>query len=136
LKKLDAPSFIDLFEPEFAEDDRGRLLTPVSDEDLAASRVFHVHSVTCRPGAIRGNHAHPHRTETACLVSGAFLIRCKEVATDQLYEVQTSLEAPRLIVLRPGVAHAFQNIGRELGVLLCWADEAYDPADIQPVRLI
>jgi dTDP-4-dehydrorhamnose 3,5-epimerase-like enzyme len=136
LKRLDAPSFIDVFEPNVAGDPRGRLLTPIPDEDLAAGRVFHVHPVTCVPGAIRGNHAHLHRTETACLVSGLFLIRCKEVATDLLYEVETTLENPRLIVLRPGVAHAFQNIGRELGVLLCWADEAYDPADIQPVHLI
>lgn len=136
MRQLEAPPFLQIFEPERFDDARGRLIAPITDADLSAGGVLHVHAVIFTAGATRGNHQHPRRTEHIGAIAGTFAARFRDLASGETFDVEIEPDTPRLFVVRAGVAHAFRNLGSEIGVLLCWADRPYEPEDIEPVQLI
>lgn len=115
-------------------DERGALLEPIEDDKLRS--VFNVHLVSCRPGAVRGNHLHPIRTEIVIVIGGTFELVFRDVKTGREQTMTVSDEDSIGFRIPPGIAHAFKSTGSSTGYLLCYADVPFDEGDIEPVRLL
>jgi len=110
-------------------DARGMLFEPLDDRGLAAQRNVHV--VLSEPGAVRGNHLHPHSVEVTTVV-GPCLVRLKEAAGIRDVEVPTG-ETWRFTI-PPGVVHAYRNTGAGQMVLVSFNSSLHDPANPDTVR--
>ncbi len=135
-RKLETPEWIESFVLETIEDHRGVLIAPaVEDTELQHGSVFNLHVATATPGTVRGNHLHPRRTETICVLGGNFLAEFRSQDSENF-----SMEVPegQVVAFRipPGAAHAFKNVGHSMGYLLCYADIPFESTDIEPVRLM
>ncbi|MSQ24022.1 MAG: cupin domain-containing protein [Chloroflexi bacterium] len=128
LEWLDSPSFVDLAKLPAIESPRGSLALPIDDVEIALVR--NLHTVTVTPGAVRGNHRHPARTETVCVLAGEFVATFESADRSERFAINVEDGSRFRFVIRPGVAHAFRNVGPSLGMLLCFADRPFDPADI------
>jgi dTDP-4-dehydrorhamnose 3,5-epimerase len=117
-------------------DDRGALFEPIPDEELVSGRALHVHVVGCVPGAVRANHVHYQQTERLCVVAGEFEVAVHDVQSSANASIILSPQRPMVVTMRPGVAHAFRNIGTENGYLLAYSDAVFDPDDVHPCVLL
>ncbi|MBI2908477.1 MAG: cupin domain-containing protein [Chloroflexi bacterium] len=127
------PGLIEVTElTRFGANERGWVLEPVSDAELAG--LLNIHVVCAEPGSVRGNHYHRHKEEHICVLGGAFLF----VAVDNQSGVrqETAVTPDRNLKFRipPNVSHAMKNIGSERGYLLCYSDKAYDPNNPDTVK--
>lgn len=102
-------------------DARGWGLRPLDAAGVAADGLGGVHVVSVEPGAVRGNHRHPHTTEWMLIFGGA-----AEVASRGPGAVAESAtlggDGPALVEFGPGVAHAVRGVGPGTVFLVCWAD--------------
>lgn len=106
--------------PASWSDERGWALRPTDLAGLAPEGVRALHVVSVEPGAVRGNHRHPHTTEWMLVFGGA-----AEIATrigDGSVERTTVEGGPRTLVFPPGVAHAVRGCGAGPAFLVCWSD--------------
>jgi UDP-2-acetamido-2,6-beta-L-arabino-hexul-4-ose reductase len=90
-----------------------------------------VHLVLTQPGQVRGNHYHMRGTEIT-LVIGPAVFRYRDAAI--VREVELAAGQAYRITILPGIAHAFQNPGPGLLVLIGFNTEAHDPAQPDVVR--
>lgn len=110
-------------------DARGALFEPLSDTELTAQKNVHV--VLTQPNEVRGNHVHHTATETTSVV-GPCLIRLKESGKIRDIEIADG-EICRLVI-PPGVAHAYQNTGDAIMVLVSFSTNLHDPNGADTVR--
>jgi UDP-2-acetamido-2,6-beta-L-arabino-hexul-4-ose reductase len=110
-------------------DQRGLVVEPMGADLLPRQR--NVHLVLTEPGQVRGNHYHERGTEVT-LVIGPALFRYREGAG--VREVALTAGQAYRITIPPGIAHAFQNPGPALLVLIGFNTEAHDPARPDVVR--
>ncbi len=112
---------IQIKEIEFNQDDRGWFIRPITDDDIKSRIVCDVHMVSMKPGAIRGNHHHVHKTENILVIGGT----CRLVAVDNKTEMKEEKTIEKnskvLLVIPPNVTHAIENIGDEVAYLLCYS---------------
>ncbi len=71
---------IQVKEIESYQDDRGWCIRPISDDDIKNGTISDIHMVSMKPGTVRGNHYHMHKTENILIVG----------STCRLPEKQTS----------------------------------------------
>ncbi len=118
------------FEPiAFPTDVRGLVLEPIGADALPQQR--NVHLVLTEPGCVRGNHFHRRGTEiTAAL--GPALMRYREGGELRDFKIPAG-QAYR-ITIPPGIAHAFQNPGDGIMILIGFNTEAHDPVRPDVVR--
>ncbi len=113
---------IQIKEIEFNQDDRGWFIRPITDDDIKSRIVCDVHMVSMKPGAIRGNHHHVHKTENILVIGGT----CRLVAVDNKTEMKEEKTIEKnskvLLVIPPNVTHAIENIGDEVAYLLCYSN--------------
>lgn len=128
--RRETPSFIQANLLSSRDDDRGHVLNPVSDVELAEGRVFNFHIATVGAGKVRGDHRHPTRTEYI-LPLGKFLVRFQDPTGSENYEMAIGDGDSVMFTIPPLVGHAFKNVGTISGILVCWADTPYDPLDVQ-----
>jgi dTDP-4-dehydrorhamnose 3,5-epimerase-like enzyme len=110
-------------------DARGTLFEPLDDRGLAAQKNVHV--VLSEPGAIRGNHMHPHSVEVTVVV-GPCLVRLKE--SDGVRDVAVPAGETWRFTIPPGVVHAYRNTGAGQMVLISFNSSLHDPANPDTVR--
>jgi UDP-2-acetamido-2,6-beta-L-arabino-hexul-4-ose reductase len=110
-------------------DQRGLVVEPMGPDALPEQR--NVHLVLTEPGQVRGNHYHERGTELT-LVIGPALFRYREGTT--VREVAFAAGEAYRITIPAGVAHAFQNPGPGVLVLIGFNTEAHDPARPDAVR--
>jgi dTDP-4-dehydrorhamnose 3,5-epimerase-like enzyme len=106
----------------FSRDKRGWVIFPCERPGIAIDPKT-IHIVKTLPGAKRGNHRHPRAAEWLCALEGEGLLvwRSPSGELQELHlEAQTSC-----VRIRPGIAHAVQNIGS--GTLLLMAARELDP---------
>jgi len=88
------------------------------------------------PGEAKGNHFHRDATEWFCIIQGTGRLVTKDMATGEESELIMPSDAPVVAQVPPNVAHAIENVGQDLMVLLAYANEPYDPGNPDEVRTI
>jgi dTDP-4-dehydrorhamnose 3,5-epimerase-like enzyme len=112
-----------------ASDARGLVLEPIGPDAFPLQRNAHL--VLTAPGGVRGNHYHVRGGEVTVAL-GPALFRYRE--GDEVRDVQIPEGRALRFSIPPGVAHAFQNTGDGMMVLLGFNTEAHDPARPDVVR--
>jgi len=99
-----------------------------SDEvDSAVFPAMGYLSVT-HPGVARGPHEHREQTDTFCFLSGRYELTIWENRTGRarVKEVFDLGEAePALVVIPPGVVHAYRNVGDSEAYVLNFPNRLY-----------
>jgi dTDP-4-dehydrorhamnose 3,5-epimerase-like enzyme len=113
---------------------QGAMVEFLNDAEVVSGRVKNLHAITIEPGAVRGNHVHPHRTESMCVVGGNIRAHFKAPTGEtDTYEVDP--DSSVIFRIKPGVAHALENIGTSLSSVICWADIPFSEDDIERVKV-
>lgn len=134
-QKLETPEWIEALQLEALADPRGMLIEPVDDSELRGGAILNLHVATASPGAVRGNHTHPRRTETICVLGGHFVATFRRAGSAEQFQMEIPEGRVVTFRIKPGTAHAFKNVGSTTGYLLCHADISFDPADIERTPL-
>jgi dTDP-4-dehydrorhamnose 3,5-epimerase-like enzyme len=116
-------------------DSRGWLLKMLMRQHIDGDREFgEIYVTAAHPGQVKGNHYHRSATEWFCVIQGTGRLVARDVATGAQEEFLLSAEAPATVLVPPNVAHAVQNVGEGLMLLLAYADTPYDFANPDEVR--
>jgi dTDP-4-dehydrorhamnose 3,5-epimerase-like enzyme len=121
-----------------SRDARGVVFEPLDAAALAAQRNVHV--VLSVPGAVRGNHFHRVQHEVTVVVGPARVawraVNAGDaaVAPGPIETVDVPAGAAWRFEFPPGIAHAFENTGRETQVLVAFATRPHDPANPDTFR--
>lgn len=97
----------------FPTDSRGLVVEPIGPDDLPLQR--NVHLVLTEPGCVRGNHFH-QRGHEITVALGPALFRYRDGSVIHDHHIPEG-QAYRFTI-PAGIAHAFQNTGKEVMVLL------------------
>jgi len=116
------------------KDERGKLFNPIEQAELFLGNISNVHTFSCAPGAIRGNHYHEIRNEKFLVMKGEMLFVVKDPQTGEKQELKLSQEDDILIEIPPKVPHALKNIGDEDSLVLCYSNYKSKKLDKDPVR--
>lgn len=112
-------------------DDRGWALRPIEAVGLAPADARALHVVSVEPGAVRGNHRHPHTTEWMLVFGGAAEVASR--GDDGRVERTVVDGGPTTLVFPPGVAHAVRGCGSGPAFLVCWADGEPETERVAPL---
>ena len=112
---------IQVKEIEFYQDDRGWSVRPITDDDLKKGVISDIHMVSMKPGAIRGNHYHVHKTENILIIGSACRLLVLDNNTKEEEEKVIENSDKMLFVIPPDVTHAIENIGNEVSYLFCFS---------------
>lgn len=115
-------------------DERGFIVTPVSDEQLKS--IYNLHIVSLKPGRIRGNHYHEHQIEYICVLGGPSRLLAIDNKTDKKTDLILDGGKCPLIIMPPDVTHALKNIGKEAIYLLCYTNKPFSPNKRDTVKNI
>lgn len=124
---------------QYRADDRGWLLKILMRHQLGENREFgEIYVTAAHPGQVKGNHYHQFSTEWFCVIQGRARLVTRNLQTGEATEIVLSEDAPATVEVAPHIAHAVQNIGQDLMLLLAYADQPYDSAhpDEVPVTVI
>jgi dTDP-4-dehydrorhamnose 3,5-epimerase len=119
------------------KDERGWLGEIVREDETDIKPVMSYLSMT-KPGLVRGPHEHKEQTDYFCLI-GKFRLYCwdnrKTSATYQKNKVIDTTDIPTIVIIPPGIVHAYKNIGSSDGLVINLPDRLYrgwgktDPVD-------
>ncbi len=100
------------------KDDRGMVVFPASATlglRLKAGNLKDFHIATLKPGAVRGNHAHPHHDEyLICIGDGAAVVVRQDGRNRTLRPRNAAVKIPK------GMPHAVANRGRSDITVACF----------------
>lgn len=115
-------------------DERGWVVEPISDAELASGQVLNIHIVCAEHGSVRGNHYHTIRQEYICVLAGTFLFAAVDNVSGARQELFATPERNLRFRIPPNVSHAMKNIGEDRGYLLCYSDKAFNPNSPDTVK--
>lgn len=118
---------LEIIPMEEYRDRRGWNAQPLAASELAAGIIKGVHIVSMEPGTIRGNHVHAEQTEKVMIAGGDCLFAARDPETGERFERTFTEDALFLIVVAPGIEHAFKNVSDGKAYLFCAGDRAFDP---------
>ncbi len=90
---------------------------------------------TASPGATRGGHYHHTKVEKFVVAHGAARFRFRHILSGEQFELTGSADEPKVIETIPGWAHDVTNVGDSELVVISWANEIFDPARPDTVRM-
>lgn len=102
-------------------DQRGVFVEMLKTKDSGQFSYF-----TAHPGITRGGHYHHTKTEKFLVVKGEALFRFRHLLTNELVELRTNGETPKVVDTIPGWTHDITNVGDEEMVVMLWANENFD----------
>ena len=106
------------------EDNRGWLTENTLEKIMEESRHFFV---SCsKPGIVRGNHYHKHKSEWFYVIKGACQIIIEDVETKKRQKKIIKDTDLSIIQVLPNQAHAFKNVGDGEMYLLALVNEVLD----------
>lgn len=105
-------------------DERGWGLRPAAAMPLPWDEVGECHVVSVRPGAVRGNHVHDRGTEWLLICGGPAVVAWRPRGQDEPGRMELPGDAPVLLEIPPGMAHAVENVGAAPIHLVAFNDEA------------
>ena len=118
-------------------DARGWFLKVLMRHQIEGERTFgEIYLSVAEPGQARGAHYHRRTTEWFCLVGGTAALSLCDTATNERRTVEMDALHPAVVVVPPGVAHAFRNAGPTPAMLLAYSDVPYDPADTDTIPFV
>lgn len=82
--------------------------------------------LTAHPGVTRGGHYHHTKTEKFLVIKGIARFGFRHIVTNEIFEITTSGETPKIVETIPGWAHDITNIGSDELVVMLWANEIFD----------
>jgi UDP-2-acetamido-2,6-beta-L-arabino-hexul-4-ose reductase len=103
------------------EDPRGVFVEILKTQDSGQFSYF-----TAHPGITRGGHYHHAKTEKFLVIQGQACFRFRHMLTGETHEIHTTALSPRVVETIPGWAHDITNTGKELMVVMLWANEVFD----------
>ncbi|MBN2018179.1 MAG: WxcM-like domain-containing protein [Candidatus Cloacimonetes bacterium] len=109
-------------------DDRGFLVEFMREDENYLNFKGQVYCSTISPGDIRGNHYHKYKNEIFCVMKGKLKVLIQKVGSRNIEEVvlDSNKENIDRILVLPGYAHSFENIGDEETILLAYGDQVHD----------
>ncbi len=113
---------IQIKEIEFYQDDRGWSIRPITDDDIKNGIISDIHMVSMKPGAIRGNHYHVHKTENILIIGSTCRVLVVDNSTKEKEEKIIENSNKILLVIPPDVTHAIENIGNEVSYMFCFSN--------------
>jgi UDP-2-acetamido-2,6-beta-L-arabino-hexul-4-ose reductase len=102
-------------------DERGVFVEMLKTMDSGQFSFF-----TAHPGVTRGQHYHNSKTEKFLVIRGKARFNFRHLLTDEIIEVCTTGESPRIVDTIPGWVHDITNIGDSEMLVLLWANEIFD----------
>ncbi len=112
------------------KDDRGWFLKAITGtEEQLPAHTGEVYLTMGKPGQAKGGHYHPKALEWFTLVSGKALLKLEDVQTREKMQMEVCFDDAITVFVPNGIAHAWENTGKEDFILLAYTDLLYDPAD-------
>jgi oxalate decarboxylase/phosphoglucose isomerase-like protein (cupin superfamily) len=111
----------------FYQEPRGWTFTPFNESPLAGGGSFDwtsFHTVSMKPGSIRGNHLHPRVSEWLLFCGGPFLIVWQDEGSEAVQQKQIT-DHHTFLVIPPRVKHAVKNTGKEWLYLVAFRSRAH-----------
>ena len=102
-------------------DERGVFVEMLKTADSGQFSYF-----TAHPGVTRGGHYHHTKSEKFLVIKGKARFGFRHVQTNEVYELFTSGDKPKVVETVPGWTHDITNIGSEEMVVMLWANEVFD----------
>jgi UDP-2-acetamido-2,6-beta-L-arabino-hexul-4-ose reductase len=102
-------------------DERGVFVEMLKTKDSGQFSFF-----TAHPGITRGGHYHHTKTEKFLVIKGSARFGFRHILTDEIHELYTSGEQPRIVETVPGWSHDITNVGEDEMVVMLWANEIFD----------
>jgi UDP-2-acetamido-2,6-beta-L-arabino-hexul-4-ose reductase len=103
------------------DDERGVFVEMLKTKDSGQVSYFTTH-----PGITRGGHYHHTKTEKFLVIKGNARFRFRHLVTNEMYEIWTAGDSPKIVDTIPGWAHDITNVGDKEMVVILWANEVFD----------
>ena len=109
-------------------DDRGFLIEFLREDENILNFKGQVYASTISPGDIRGNHYHNEKTEIFCVMKGKLKVLIQQIDSNKIeeYILDSDKDMIDRLLVTPGHAHAFINIGAEEVILLAYGDKVHN----------
>lgn len=88
-----------------------------------------------RPHITKGEHWHHTKHEKFVVLSGEGVIRFRKPGDATVISYRVSGGAPQVVDIPPGYTHNIENTGDTDMITLMWANECFDPARPDTIRL-
>jgi len=103
------------------KDSRGIFVEMLKTPDCGQFSYF-----TAHPGVTRGSHYHHTKTEKFLVLKGNALFRFKNIMTNEVIELGSSGDEPKVVDTIPGWVHSITNVGEDDMVVMLWSSENFD----------
>jgi UDP-2-acetamido-2,6-beta-L-arabino-hexul-4-ose reductase len=103
------------------KDSRGIFVEMLKTPDCGQFSYF-----TAHPGITRGSHYHHTKTEKFLVLRGRALFCFKNLMTNEVIELCTSGDEPKVVDTIPGWVHSITNVGEDDMVVMLWSSENFD----------
>ena len=110
-------------------------------EDFAFTELLHlgghgqVSVNVSRPHITKGEHWHHTKHEKFVVLSGEGVIRFRRPGDATVISYRVSGDVPQVVDIPPGYTHNIENTGDTNMITLMWANECFDPARPDTIRL-
>ena len=105
-------------------DDRGSLVENTLASIMDSSKHFFISK--SKPGVIRGNHYHKHKSEWFYIIQGTCKMIVKDMNTGTLDEKIIKDTDNFIVYVLPDQVHAFENVGKNEMILIALVNEVLD----------
>jgi UDP-2-acetamido-2,6-beta-L-arabino-hexul-4-ose reductase len=114
-------------------DHRGIFVEMLKTQDSGQVSYF-----TAFPGVTRGGHYHHTKTEKFLVIKGIALFRFRNLVSDEVVQINTSGDSPKIVDTVPGWVHDITNVGSEEMIVMLWANENFNPikTDTIPSKIL
>jgi UDP-2-acetamido-2,6-beta-L-arabino-hexul-4-ose reductase len=103
------------------EDARGVFVEMLKTKDSGQFSYF-----TAHPGITRGGHYHHTKTEKFLVIKGAARFGFRHIITGEVFNIDISAGAPKIVESIPGWSHDITNVGDDEMIVMLWANEIFD----------
>ena len=127
---------VEIFTPTCWDDQRGWLIEIYRNDEIDTSILPQMTYVSqTLPEMTRGPHEHRRQTDRFAIVGpGNFLVwlwddRAESSTAGRMLRVLAGTDRPRIIVVPPGVVHAYRNVSDQPGLVINCPDKLYAGED-------
>lgn len=117
--------------------------TPVTHSDMRGSFTELIHMGghgqvslnVSKPHIVKGEHWHHTKHEKFIVIAGEGVIRLRKLGDETVISYKVSGDTMTVVDIPPGYTHNIENLGDTDMLTLMWANEAFDPAVPDTLRL-